>query len=268
VSEDRVEILREIYDEWGRGNLSAGADLYDADILFIPREGMPDADTRRYLGVEGIRQFMRAWLSAWNDFTVTAEEFIPAGDSVVASICQRGVGKESGAPGELRYSQVWSFRGPSVIRLQQYVERAEALAAVGLPADYQSAREGLPIGAAYDAIVQLDADALIDLCHPTVRFESRITGVDDSSYDGHDGIRRYLANLGDAFEWMDVQGSDVIAEQDRAVATNHFRARGRGSGLEVEQRFFVAARGHEGKLSWWGLFDTRAEALAAVGLSE
>jgi hypothetical protein len=56
---------------------------------------------------------------------------------VVAAICQRGVGEESGAATELRYFQVWSFRGGKVIRLEGFRERAEALEAAGL-------REELP----------------------------------------------------------------------------------------------------------------------------
>lgn len=55
-----------------------------------------------------------------------------AGDSVVAPVCQRGVGEESSAATELRYFHVWSFRGERVIRLECFRERGEALAASGL----------------------------------------------------------------------------------------------------------------------------------------
>jgi ketosteroid isomerase-like protein len=42
------------------------------------------------------------------------------------------LGSESGAPTDLRYYQVWSFRGGKVIRLENFRERAEALEAAGL----------------------------------------------------------------------------------------------------------------------------------------
>jgi len=38
----------------------------------------------------------------------------------------------SGAPSELRYFQVWTFRGEMVIRIDALLTRAEALEAVGL----------------------------------------------------------------------------------------------------------------------------------------
>jgi ketosteroid isomerase-like protein len=128
--------------------------------------------------------------------------------------------------------------------------------------------QGLPIGRAWAAIGDLDADALVALCDPDVTFESRITSLEAATYEGHEGLRRYIANLAAAFERIEVERSDVVEEGDRAVVTNDFRARGRGSGVQVQQRFFMAMKGREGKVLWWGFFDLRSDALDAVGLQE
>jgi ketosteroid isomerase-like protein len=114
----------------------------------------------------------------------------------------------------------------------------------------------------------MDADALVALCDPDLAFESRITAVEDATYQGHDGIRRYIANLAEAFEWIEVERFDVFEDRDRAVFTNRFRGRGRGSGVEVEQRFFLAVKGYAERLVWWGFFDSRSAALQAVGLQD
>jgi ketosteroid isomerase-like protein len=135
-------------------------------------------------------------------------------------------------------------------------------------ATHPMSANALPIAAAFEAISRLDADALVALCHPDVRFESRITAVEDATYEGHEGIRRYVANLSEAFADVHVESFDVVADVDRAVATNRFSARGRGSGVEVEQRFVAAAKGYDGRLMWWGFFESRSEALDAVGLPE
>lgn len=140
MSQRYVEIVRGIYDEWEKGNLRAGVDLFDPDVLFIPGKDLPDSGGC-YLGPGGISEFMRGWLKAWTAITITADEFIEAGDSVVVAVRQRGVGKQSGAPAELPYFQVWSFRGRSIIRLQQFADRAEALEAVGLPQSESSGGE-------------------------------------------------------------------------------------------------------------------------------
>jgi ketosteroid isomerase-like protein len=132
MSQENVEVVRGIYDEWGRGNLRAGIDHYDPRITFIPVEGRPDARDDVYLGVEGIGEFFRAWLKEWTDFSMTAEDFIEAGDSVVVTQRQRAEGRASGAPAEMAFFAVWTFRGRTVIRIEHFRSREEALEAAGL----------------------------------------------------------------------------------------------------------------------------------------
>ena len=121
---------------------------------------------------------------------------------------------------------------------------------------------------AYEAMSGLDAEALVALCEPDVEFRSRIAEADDVTYRGHDGVRDYIASLTDVFEWVRTEPLDVVEEGDRAVVCNRFRARGRHSGVEVEERFFQALRFRDGKVRWWGFYPSKAEALDALGLSE
>jgi ketosteroid isomerase-like protein len=131
MSQENVDALRAVYGEWEQGNLRAGVDLYDRDVLLIPGAGW--TDTGRYLGRDGVTEFMRGYLDAWTDLTFAAEgEFIEAENSVVVAVHQRGVGKGSGAPTEWRGFHVWTFRGGTVIRLEAFPDRAGALQAVGL----------------------------------------------------------------------------------------------------------------------------------------
>jgi ketosteroid isomerase-like protein len=71
-------------------------------------------------------------LGTVRDLTMEAEELVPAGDSVLAKVHQGGVGSKSGLPIDVRYFTLWSFRGDKVIRIESFVERAEALEAAGL----------------------------------------------------------------------------------------------------------------------------------------
>ena len=130
MSRERVEVIRHIYDEFGRGNFRAPAPLFDEHALLVLRQRFPDAGV--YVGPEAIAQYTRDLLKGWADFTIEGEEFIDAGDSVVVQVCQRGAGATSRAMTELRYYQVWTFRGESIIRIESISERDEALAAVGL----------------------------------------------------------------------------------------------------------------------------------------
>jgi ketosteroid isomerase-like protein len=131
MSQENVEVVRNIYERWSEGDFRGGVDVLDPLVLFVLRPEFPDAGT--YLGVERLAEYMRGLLEPWTRFTIEAEEITGEGDSVIAAVCQRGVGDESGAATELRYFQVWSFRGRKVIRLENIRERADALEAVGLP---------------------------------------------------------------------------------------------------------------------------------------
>ena len=121
---------------------------------------------------------------------------------------------------------------------------------------------------AYEALSQLDAEAMVSLCEPDVEFRSRIAEADDVTYRGHDGVRDFIASLAEVFEWIRAEALEVIGEGDRAVVCNRFRARGRRSGVEVEERFFQALRFRDGNVLWWASFPSKAEALKAAGLAE
>ena len=57
MSQENVDALRAVYDEWEKGDFRAGGDLLDPDVLFMPRTELTDAG--RYLGPEGMAEFMR-----------------------------------------------------------------------------------------------------------------------------------------------------------------------------------------------------------------
>ena len=65
-------------------------------------------------------------------FTISGEEFIDAGESVVAIVNQRGRAKATGIPVDMRFAQVWTFRDGQAIRMQMYASPDDALEAVGL----------------------------------------------------------------------------------------------------------------------------------------
>jgi ketosteroid isomerase-like protein len=131
MSQDHVETVRAIYERWAEGDFKAGMELYDPRILLVLRPEFPDSGA--YVGPDEIRGYMRKdFLADLEDAAIVGEEFIDAGDSVVVQINQIATGPESGARVGIRYYQVWTFRGDSVIRIESIREREEALEAAGL----------------------------------------------------------------------------------------------------------------------------------------
>jgi ketosteroid isomerase-like protein len=130
VSREKVDVMRRIFDEWGRGNFRAGAELFDPHVVLVLRPEFPEAGV--YVGPEQIATYTRDLLASWADFAMGAEGLVDAGDSVVVQVHQRGVGLTSGVETELHYFQVWTFRGEAIIRIESIGTREQALEAVGL----------------------------------------------------------------------------------------------------------------------------------------
>jgi ketosteroid isomerase-like protein len=130
MSESTVEIVRQIYERWGRGDFRAGVELFDPYVQLVLRPEFPESGV--HCGPDDIRKYMREFLADLEGAVIVGEEFLDAGDTVVVRVNQQATGAGSGAPVGMRYYQVWSFRGRSVIRIESVRERAEALEAAGL----------------------------------------------------------------------------------------------------------------------------------------
>jgi ketosteroid isomerase-like protein len=127
--EENVAIVRAVYERWGQGDFRAGIGSFDPWVVLVLRGDFPDAGA--YLGLEGIKKYTRQLLEGWDHAVIEGEEFTPAGDSVVVRVHQQASGQRSGVPVDMRYFQVWTLRGGSVIRIENVMEREEALEAVG-----------------------------------------------------------------------------------------------------------------------------------------
>ena len=135
MSEEKVEIVRAVYERFSEGDFRASFDLLDPHVVLVlgPAFGPESPDAARYLGADAVASYTREYLlKPWVDFAMEAEEISAAGDSVLVGVRQRGVGRDSGVPTELGYFTLWSFRGRKVIRIESFRNRAEALEAAGL----------------------------------------------------------------------------------------------------------------------------------------
>lgn len=133
MSAAEVEALQRIYARWGQGDFRAGVELFDPHVVLVLRADFPEAGA--HYGLDAIRDYMRNdFLRDFTDATISGEEFIDAGDSVVVRVLQSAHGPRSGAAVQMSYFQVWTFRGGAVVRIESIMERADALAAVGLAA--------------------------------------------------------------------------------------------------------------------------------------
>jgi ketosteroid isomerase-like protein len=106
--------------------------IFDPDFVWDMStfRGWPEAQT--YSGIDGAREFMANWTSAFDDWELEVEALHDAGDKVVAILRQRGRSKSSGLPVDMSFAQVWTYRDGKQVRMQAYDDPAEALRANGL----------------------------------------------------------------------------------------------------------------------------------------
>src|ERR687896_404389 len=117
MSRENVEVVRRTYAEWARGNMKAGVEFFDAQIVF--ESFMPDSTERVVAkGPEAVEAFMREFLAQWRDYRLIGEDFREVGPSHVAvSGYQTATGRVSGIATFDSMCSVWAFRNGRVVRL-------------------------------------------------------------------------------------------------------------------------------------------------------
>jgi ketosteroid isomerase-like protein len=120
---------------------------------------------------------------------------------------------------------------------------------------------------AFDAFNRRDLDAFVALMDDDVEALPRQAPM-EGGFHGHDGIRRWWKNLLDVFPDFAMQVVEVRDFGDLLVAAVHTRGHGADSDTPLDETVCHVARWRHGKCVWWRSFNTRAEALEAVGLSE
>jgi ketosteroid isomerase-like protein len=131
MSEENVEALRPVYEEWGRGNFSPRFEVYAPDMEWGWSAEFPDqAGVARDPELRSER--LRRWLDSWEAWRVEAEEYISAGEFVVVLCRYTGRGKGSGVDVDVQGAHVWKMRHGKVVRLEIFSNREKALEAAGL----------------------------------------------------------------------------------------------------------------------------------------
>jgi ketosteroid isomerase-like protein len=98
-------------------------EVHDHDIL----------DAGEYRGLAGFGRWLEDWAAAWSGFSMEPEEFIDAGERVVAVVRMKATGRGRGVSVDRQDAMVWEI-GPDrkFVRVDYFNNRAQAMKAVGL----------------------------------------------------------------------------------------------------------------------------------------
>jgi ketosteroid isomerase-like protein len=130
MSQENVEIVRQLFQLWERGEWGDGREFYDdgCEVVFST-SWFPDA------GIYGVgHEALGAWMAfvdAFEELAVGLDQVVDAGERVVALVSLRARGRASGAAVDAKVGAVFTFRDRKVVRWEM-TDRGDALEAAGL----------------------------------------------------------------------------------------------------------------------------------------
>jgi ketosteroid isomerase-like protein len=127
-----LEVIRDLYSAWSRGDFTVGGDDLEPNVTFVVRPPFPEFTV--LVGAEAISRYMLGFLDQFRpgSLAVEANDLREEGDTVVAEVTQSGVGRASGLDATFRYFMLFTFRGGKIVRMESIVDEDEAMDAAGL----------------------------------------------------------------------------------------------------------------------------------------
>jgi uncharacterized protein len=129
LAPSNVDLIRPIYEEWGRGNWRPRFDVYHPNMEWGWSDEFP--------GLAGVYEDhddpnprLLTWLSGWEHWRAEADEFLEFGDHVVVLATYHGRGRGSGVEISQEGAHVFELRDGKVVRLEIFATRSKALQSV------------------------------------------------------------------------------------------------------------------------------------------
>ena len=124
---DLVELVRQAFDAGNRRDLDAAMSVFGPDAVWEA------AGLGIYQGVAAIRGAMEAWIGAFEEFEIEAEEILNLGSGVTFAVI-RSSGRPVGSSGHggqvrMRYASVSVWVEGLIVRVTNYLDIDEARAA-------------------------------------------------------------------------------------------------------------------------------------------
>ena len=122
----------------------------------------------------------------------------------------------------------------------------------------------------FEAFERGGLDAVAEYWHPEIEWRAVEGAADDVGVmAGHDALRRYYEDWTDSFDELRAEVEEILFEADeRVVAVVRNSGRGRASGVTTKGRYYVVCTIRDGRIATGREYETREEALEAVGPQE
>ncbi|HEX6584409.1 MAG TPA: nuclear transport factor 2 family protein [Thermoleophilaceae bacterium] len=135
-----ADLLRPIYEEWGRGNWRPNFEVYDPHMEWGWSDEFPGL-AGVYEDHENPNPRLRAWLNEWEDWRAEPEEYLEVGNHVVVLAIYHGRGRGSGIELHQQGAHVFEFRDGKVMRLEIFANREKAIDSIRSARDTDASRD-------------------------------------------------------------------------------------------------------------------------------
>jgi ketosteroid isomerase-like protein len=130
MSEENVEVVRQAFDAWNRGDHDALLRRWGEDAEFYPLRAQLEG--RAYRGPDGLREFIDELANEWTDVRFEVDEIREAGEQMVGSGRFRARGQASGVDINVPLGVVGVVRSGRIGYARFFSDPSEALEAAGL----------------------------------------------------------------------------------------------------------------------------------------
>jgi ketosteroid isomerase-like protein len=132
MSQENVEIVRDAFDAFTRGDTEHVSRLCDEKIVITQPPELPGA-TPQQRGHSGVLEAFAIWPEQSDDYRIEISRIVAdPGDYVVVATRQGGRGKQSGVEVETEMTFVFTVREKRIVEWQLFMREDQALEAAGL----------------------------------------------------------------------------------------------------------------------------------------
>lgn len=126
-----TDTLKQGYEAFSRGDLDGATANFADDVRWENPEAPQVPNSGATEGKDAVKRLFASLGEHWESFSITPDEFIESGDTVVVLSHAEAKGKETGKEVKLPFVHVWRFSDGQVREVQALTDTALAADALG-----------------------------------------------------------------------------------------------------------------------------------------
>jgi ketosteroid isomerase-like protein len=129
MSEENLQVARQMIDAWNRGDLDGWASGLDEEVIWVPLAENPQTEPIR--GRESVRAFVQDWVDPWDEYTIEITRVVDHGDWVVIG-AHHDAKHESGAEVSMDMYVAAAVRDGKGVEFHWFTDETDAFRAAGI----------------------------------------------------------------------------------------------------------------------------------------